>query len=149
MTTLKGATVLVVEDNDGIAELLRHSLTDDGVATVYATTGADALQLLDHGVRPDLLLLDLRLPDMDAGALVTEARARGFHIPALLISGWPNAAAVAEEYGLPFLEKPFDLDELADLLTRLLSAEGTPAQPAVTIACGTAGSQRAPEQKTV
>jgi DNA-binding NtrC family response regulator len=131
-----GATILVVEDNDGIAQLLRHSLTDDGVLTVHANDGAYALQMLDQGCRPDLLLLDLRLPDMDAGALVAEARARGFHIPALLISGWPNAAAMAEEYGLPFLEKPFDLDELADMLSALLSAESSAAQPALTTRSG-------------
>jgi DNA-binding response OmpR family regulator len=120
MAGLRGARILVIEDNDGIAELLRLCLSDEDALSFRAKDGADALQLLEEGLRPDVLLLDLGLPDMDGGEFITRIRAEGFQMPALLVSGWPEVAARAEDLGLPFLRKPFDLDELAAVLKELV-----------------------------
>jgi len=58
------STVLVVEDERDIRDLLRRYLEREGHAVLTAATGADALRLLDDGA-PDLVLLDLGLPDID------------------------------------------------------------------------------------
>jgi DNA-binding response OmpR family regulator len=62
-------TVLVVEDEQDIRELLRRYLEREGLSVLTAATGADALRLLDSG-RPDLMVLDLGLPDIDGEELL-------------------------------------------------------------------------------
>jgi DNA-binding response OmpR family regulator len=67
-------TVLVVEDERDIRELLRRYLERAGSSVLTAATGAEALRLIEE-VRPDLILLDLGLPDID-GTEVLAATAR-------------------------------------------------------------------------
>ncbi len=62
-------TVLVVEDERDIRELLRRYLERAGFSVLTAATGAEALHLVDE-VRPDLLLLDLGLPDIDGAEIL-------------------------------------------------------------------------------
>jgi two-component system response regulator MprA len=120
MSGLGGVTLLVIEDSSSIAELLRLSLSEDGAVVYQATGGNDALHQLDGGVRPDALILDLMLPDMNGADLLTALASRGLRLPALLLSGWPEARRVAEENGVAFLRKPFDLDELLDTVAKLV-----------------------------
>ena len=68
-------TVLVVEDEREIRELLRRYLTRAGLSVVVAATGADALLKLEE-VRPDLVLLDLGLPDIDGSRSWSAPRGR-------------------------------------------------------------------------
>ena len=63
-------TVLVVEDERDIRELLRRYLERAGLSVLTAATGAEALNLIDQ-VRPDLILLDLGLPDIDGTEVLT------------------------------------------------------------------------------
>ncbi len=65
-------TVLVVEDERDIREVLRRYLERAGLSVITAATGAEALHLIDR-VQPDLLLLDLGLPDIDGTAILAEA----------------------------------------------------------------------------
>jgi len=65
-------TVLVVEDERDIREVLRRYLERVGLSVITAATGAEALRLIGE-VRPDLLLLDLGLPDIDGSEILAEA----------------------------------------------------------------------------
>src|SRR5437660_11861142 len=67
------ATILIVEDEPPIRRLLRTTLTAHDHRTVEAATGAEALSALRHH-RPDLVLLDLGLPDIDGQALIGRIR---------------------------------------------------------------------------
>jgi FixJ family two-component response regulator len=64
--------------------------------------------------------MDLMLPDMNGADLLTALASRGLRLPALLLSGWPEARRVAEENGVAFLRKPFDLNELLDTVAKLV-----------------------------
>jgi DNA-binding response OmpR family regulator len=64
-------TVLVVEDERDIREVLRRYLERAGMSVLSASTGAEALRLMD-AARPDLVLLDLGLPDIDGADVLTE-----------------------------------------------------------------------------
>ena len=96
--------VLIVDDNDGNRKLARVVLRADGFETVEAATGADGIALAIEHV-PDVILMDLRLPDMD-GAEATrrlKENERASRIPVVAMSvmqleesgGWLEAAGFA------------------------------------------------------
>lgn len=107
------ATVLVVDDEVAIRRFLRVSLESQGYACVEAPTGAEGLWAVRHH-RPDLVLLDLGLPDRDGLALIPEIRALS-DAPILVLTvrddeGGKVAAldAGADDY----VTKPFGVPEL-------------------------------------
>ncbi len=89
------ATVLVVEDEFGIAELLDAVLTEEGYQVVTAMNGRDGLELLARE-RPVLVLSDYMMPVMDGAAMLARIRAdpalQG--IPVVMMSSMPEAAVV-------------------------------------------------------
>ncbi len=76
------STVLVVEDERDIREVLRRYLERAGHSVITSSTGADALRVLDSG-KPDLVLLDLGLPDIDGIEVLTAAKALSVPVIAL------------------------------------------------------------------
>ena len=124
------AGVLVVEDDHAISEWLRDALTDEGYAVVAVETGRAALARLASW-RPRLILLDLKMPDLDgwgfrAAQLADPAIAT---IPVVVMTagagaGATPAEAIARLTPAALLRKPFDLDVLLDTVLRFL--EGPP-----------------------
>src|SRR3982751_6371527 len=116
------AQLLVVEDDPAIAAVLGDALRDAGHSYRLAGTGTDALAELHQQV-PDLILLDLMLPDMDGWTFLRRRdRERDLaRVPVLVISAsGPGGAAAAQELGAPiFVAKPFDLQVLVDQIERL------------------------------
>ena len=108
--------VLIVDDNEDNAKLARDVLEHAGMRTLSAATAAEALALArEHA--PDVVLMDLRLPDLDgteaARQLAGDERTAG--IPVLGVSALPfeDAAAWAAEAGFAdYIEKPIDVREL-------------------------------------
>ena len=114
--------VLIVDDNDENAKLARDVLEHAGMRTLSAGTAAEALALaIEHG--PDVVLMDLRLPDLDgaeaARRLAEDERTAG--IPVLALSalpladagGWFRDAGFAD-----YIEKPIDVGDLPDRVRR-------------------------------
>jgi two-component system, OmpR family, response regulator RegX3 len=102
--------LLVVEDEDAIAEPLVEGLEREGFEVTRAATGAAALEA--HSV--DLVLLDLRLPDMDGYAVCRELRARS-DVPIIMVTakGEEVDRVVGLELGADdYIVKPFGLREL-------------------------------------
>ena len=125
---LAGAAILVADDDGDGAELLELILEQKGARVKTAATGEQALDVL-RTFTPDVLLLDLRLPDMDGVELLHMIRAMpGFeHTPAVAVTGRSTerdktTAAAAGFAG--YLVKPFDLEALVHLVCTLASAEG-------------------------
>ena len=114
------AVILVVEDEPPIRRLLRTTLGANDYRTLEAGTGAEAMSALRHH-RPDLVLLDLGLPDIDGQRLIGEIRRLG-PVPIVVLSSRGDEAAkvAALDSGADdYVTKPFGADEL---LARLRAA---------------------------
>jgi len=113
MTHGTGARILVVEDDPGILRALKTNLTRHGFDVETAETGARALDTYSR-YRPDLILLDLGLPDIDGTAVIREVRAQsGTPIVVLSVRGAERDKVEALDLGADdYLTKPFGVEEL-------------------------------------
>jgi two-component system cell cycle response regulator DivK len=117
-----GARVLVVEDNEKNMKLVRELLEVTGYRPLEATTGSLALELaLEH--RPDLVLMDIRLPDIDGLEALSRLRGdeRTATIPVLAVTA--QAMQGDRERFLAagfdgYLSKPIDVGELLEAVSR-------------------------------
>ena len=118
------AGILVVEDEADIAMILREILEMAGHHVTLATDGAMALELLESGLRPDIILTDLKMPRMSGRRLVETLRSdpRTAALPAMLITGAiPNADDFPPDGSYDSLiMKPFDIWDLVDTVDRLV-----------------------------
>ena len=111
--TADGATILIVEDEPPIRRLLRTTLAAHEYRVVEAGTGAEALLAMRHH-RPDLVLLDLGLPDRDGLDLIADIRKLA-PVPIVVLSGRGEEAAkvAALDSGADdYVTKPFGAEEL-------------------------------------
>ena len=124
------ATILVVDDELGIRALLSEILTDEGHTVELAENAAQARQVRES-LRPDLVLLDIWMPDVDGVTLLKEWSAGGqLQMPVIMMSGHGtiDTAVEATKYGASaFLEKPITLQKLLRAVEQALAR---PAQRA-------------------
>jgi len=114
-------TILVVDDENGIRWALKHKLAKGGHAVITAENGEEGLKLLDAGV--DLALVDVKMPGMDGYSFIREARRLRPSLTCIAMSGCGtvDSAARARKMGAAdFVEKPFRLEELENVIQRLL-----------------------------
>ncbi|WP_302931781.1 response regulator transcription factor [Actinomadura sp. NAK00032] len=126
------ATLLVVEDEPNILELLAGSLRFTGFDVVTATNGADAVQSARRH-RPDLIVLDVMLPDIDGFDVARRLRSGGDHTPVLFLTA---RDAVQDRIkgltigGDDYVTKPFSLEEvIARIRAVLRRFRGGAAEP--------------------
>jgi len=109
------ATILVVDDELGIRGLLSEILSDEGHTIELAENAAQARSARER-IRPDLVLLDIWMPDVDGISLLKEWGASGqLSMPVIMMSGHGtiDTAVEATKYGATaFLEKPITLQKL-------------------------------------
>jgi CheY-like chemotaxis protein len=114
--------VLVVEDDESIRDVLEDALNDAAYSVPTASTGGRAIQAM-HRRLPDLLLLDLMMPDMNGWELLQRMTQcpELAAIPVLVVSAaGANGLKEAQDLGAPvFLPKPFDVDDLLLEVERL------------------------------
>ena len=105
--------VLVVDDEPPIRKLLRMGLTAQGYQTLEAANGKAALDLLKEA--PDLIILDLGLPDTLGHDLLRAIRARNEGVPVIVLSSRGDEASKVQALDLgadDYVTKPFGMDEL-------------------------------------
>lgn len=118
------AKILTVDDEPDVLELIRFHLARAGHEIVQAANGRQAIELIEQE-HPDLILLDLMLPDID-GFGVCEILRRNpetASLPILIVSAWgtPDAKMLGLELGaLDYITKPFSPKELVRAVERLL-----------------------------
>ena len=120
------ATVLVVDDEFGIAELFEAILVDAGHTVLAAINGRQGLDIIAR-TRPDLIFLDYMMPVMTGAAMLQALNAdptlRG--IPVVLMSSLPEAALSKQAPGyVAFMRKPFKVDQVMELARRLVGHAG-------------------------
>jgi two-component system KDP operon response regulator KdpE len=105
--------VLVIDDEPPIRKLLRMGLTTQGYQILEASNGKTALELMSQG--PDLVILDLGLPDIQGHELLRMIRARKESVPIVVLSSRGDEAGKVQALDLgadDYVTKPFGMDEL-------------------------------------
>ncbi len=129
--------ILVVDDEIGIRELLSEILTDEGFLVRLAENASEARAFRSHS-RPDLVLLDIWMPDTDGITLLKEWASAGLlTMPVVMMSGHGtiDTAVEATRIGAyDFLEKPIALQKLLAAVGRALSHGEQPPQTALSLA---------------
>ncbi|WP_248960744.1 response regulator transcription factor [Sphaerisporangium perillae] len=132
MTDSPEARLLVVEDDPNILELLAASLRFAGFTVTPAASGADAVEAAQRR-RPDLIVLDVMLPDMDGFDVVRRLRGGGTHTPVVFLTA--RDATEDKIRGLTlggddYVTKPFSLEEvIARIRAVLRRTAGDPTAP--------------------
>lgn len=113
----RGRSVLIVDDDDAIREVVAEVLRDEGYGVLCAANGAQALDALGKGPLPNLILLDLMMPVMSGWELLEHLQEndRMSRIPVVVVSAMA-APGVSEH-----LSKPIALDLLLDTVNRWTS----------------------------
>jgi two-component system KDP operon response regulator KdpE len=105
--------ILIVDDEPPIRKLLRMGLSTQGYETLEAASGKAALELLAQ--QPDLIILDLGLPDIEGLELLRTLRARSERVPIVVLSSRGDEAGKVQALDLgadDYVTKPFGMDEL-------------------------------------
>ncbi|HPC58509.1 MAG TPA: response regulator, partial [Kiritimatiellia bacterium] len=130
------AIILVVDDEVGIRELLSEILIDEGY-DVRLAENAGAARRVRNELRPDLVLLDIWMPDLDGISLLKEWHANSLlNMPVVMMSGHGtiDTAVEATRFGaFDFLEKPIALQKLLSTVQKALKHDTPPARPPITL----------------
>jgi DNA-binding NtrC family response regulator len=121
-TSQRAAKVLVVDDEPDMADSIRHMLERYGHQVVVETNSTRAVQLA-VSEQPDLVITDLRMPDLDGLELLDRLRASNMNMPVIIITGYASidAASRAQASGAAdFFTKPFSPDELRSRVEKAL-----------------------------
>jgi DNA-binding NtrC family response regulator len=131
------AHILVVDDEVGIRELLSEILADEGHQVSVADSAGEARRQRERQ-RPDLVLLDIWMPDTDGITLLKEWAANGqLTMPVVMMSGHGTIETAVEATrigALDFLEKPIALQRLLVTVKRALRNPESPSKPQLTLA---------------
>jgi two-component system, OmpR family, response regulator len=132
------ATILSVDDDEGLQTVVSHYLTTEGYATLSARTGQQLMEILQDNT-PNIILLDLVLPDTDGISLLAQLRTRIKGIPVIVVSGKSDTTEkiVCLEMGADdYMTKPFEMRELSArikaVLRRTEEKAATPSEPVKT-----------------
>lgn len=131
VTSGRGQTILVVEDDDSVRLLLAAALEDLGYLVHIAEEGQQALGLLDGLSSLDLLITDVGLPGLNGRQLAEICQQKRPGLPVLFISGYAENASIRSEFlgmGMSMMTKPFTLEHLAETVSAALD-EQWPAKP--------------------
>lgn len=125
------AVILVVDDEIGIRELLSEILSDEGYGVILAENASSARSAMTQ--HPDLVLLDIWMPDNDGVSLLKEWNATGqLNVPVIMMSGHAtlDTAVEATKFGaVDFLEKPIALSRLISSVKEALAK--SPREPKI------------------
>lgn len=115
-----------MDDEPELTDLVRHHLGRAGYSVVTAANGWEAIESVKRR-RPDLILLDLMLPDLDGFGVCEILRQNPLTatIPVVIISAWasPDSRHLGLELGaLDYITKPFSPHELVERVNRLVGA---------------------------
>ena len=125
-------SILIVDDEFGLAEMLREMLRDSGFQVTLAINGLLALEILEEG-QADLVLTDMMMPVMDGAELAAAMRkdARHRDTPIIMMTSLPTASPRSDVLFDAVLRKPFTPDLLLQTIEACLaSANGSRARPA-------------------
>jgi two-component system OmpR family response regulator len=131
VTKTPEARLLVVDDEPSIRELLTASLRFAGFDVQAAADGNEALRLAESH-KPDLVVLDVMLPDLDGFAVTRRLRERGREMPVLFLTARDDTSdkiAGLTVGGDDYVTKPFSLEEVVARIRAILRRTGVAGEP--------------------
>lgn len=123
-----GKKILVVEDEESMARLCREELEDEGYEVIVALTGLKGLEFF-KSVTPDLVTLDIKLPDLDGMELLRQMKALKPEVPVIILTTYDYMYdfMVCDADG--YLVKSPDFNELKNKIKATLEDKGTAGRP--------------------
>lgn len=115
-------TVFVVDDETDIQIVLHELLETSEYEVISATNGQEALEKIEGGFKPDIMLLDLMMPYMSGYTLLNELQRRNLHstIAIIVMSADSFTQQQIDRMGIRgFISKPFDIDQVQELVDSL------------------------------
>jgi len=109
-------TILIIDDEPSIRDVLKLALELEGFNVVTANHGKAGLDLLLAGLQPKLIILDMMMPVMDGWAFLAALKSEAHHLPpvspVIIFSASREAAEVAKAQAQGFLRKPVEIEKL-------------------------------------
>src|SRR6266498_1364879 len=124
MAALHG-TILVVDDDPDIREVLRDRLESLGYEVLTASNGKDALESINKQ-SPQMVLLDIEMPEMNGLEVLKEVRSRQMDLTVVMITAYgtiERAVEAMKEGAYDFIPKPFEPDHIALIVPKALERE--------------------------
>ena len=113
--------ILLADDDESVRRMVARVLETAGYAVVLAGSATEAVSRF-RSSQPDLVLLDLKMPDKDGWSVFDRISSVAPMAPVVIITAWPNQYEQAVRRGIDALmEKPLDLQLLLDILKKLLA----------------------------
>ncbi|MEW6418698.1 MAG: sigma-54 dependent transcriptional regulator [Nitrospirota bacterium] len=118
-------TILVIEDKESMAEMLKETIESEGYAVISAKDGVEGIRHLKEG-KVDLVLTDLKLPKKGGIDVLKASREENPLIPVIVMTAYGSvetAVAAMKEGAFDFITKPFDTDHLLMLIKRAIETQ--------------------------
>lgn len=116
--------ILLIDDEDSVRQMLSDFLTLKGYQTIEAPGGVKGVQMAEL-LKPDLILLDLKMPEMDGIAVLKKLRHSNTQAAVVMLTGVYDEVTARQAIQLgayEYLTKPIDLSTLENLISRILPA---------------------------
>jgi DNA-binding response OmpR family regulator len=110
--------ILIAEDNQSSRKLYKEELQDEGYDVVTASSGNEALQMF-HEKKPDLITLDVLMPDLDGITLLRKMKEARPHVPIILLSAYDYRDDFSVWAGNAYIIKSADMTELKNAVKNL------------------------------
>lgn len=120
-------SILVVEDDKSLTQVLKDLLTDEGYSVRVAQDGTEALNAVKK-IEPDLVILDLGLPNMSGESVCKEMKKKYPDLPVLILTARDSSSDIVQGLNLgadDYMTKPFDSDVFMARVRARLRAKGT------------------------
>lgn len=118
-------SILVVDDDINLCTALTDELTEVGYNAEYVTNGFDAIKYLQEK-KIDLVLLDLKMPDMDGFDVLREMEEKDINTNVIVLTAYADVKSAIDSAKMgasDFISKPYDFDELLITIRRVLQRE--------------------------
>ncbi len=122
-----GSKVLVVDDDDAVRRFVKRVLDEDGYVVDASATAAEALARIDEGQTYDLIVADVRMPEMSGPQLIARARRSGMQAKVLYVTGFADQLFEERDEQLwadeAFVDKPCSVQALREAVSLLLHGQ--------------------------
>lgn len=118
----QNSKILMIDDEPELLDLMKDVLEEEQYQVFCASTGNDGV-LLHAQIQPDLILLDLRMPDMDGIEVLRNIRKKDDKVLVVILTGYGCPDTIREAADLnvsEYLSKPFENDEMVSVIKRAL-----------------------------